>query len=481
MLVWLLPEACKRHFAETLCLGVGEDGEDLVRLGRMGKRDAGIFEGMRDLVRVGDGRPADALIEPILEEGLELDAEQTSLGKAGSLLLHEREEVGDKLRLREDKRLAEERTALRAADKEGIGEMCGVFERVIVFRCSKGIGKACAVAVDLEMAGICGRTQRLELCLRIDEAILVWLGDVYECRLDHVVTVAILLPEPHEFVDIPSCKLAVVTGDCEHLVAACFDSAGLMHGDVSRGGADDALPGSRQGRDRDLVRLRATDEEEDLGGGRLAGTLYELLRMEAVLVESIACALLMVRCHETVHDLIGTAFEIIGREIELLLCGLRCFPLMGALCIDRVAGGLEGFPELVLLGGMPVVDGAPGVHRRPQLLRAVAPVGCAYEFLELADERFLLCDVSLAQRIRLHFRLCAGFCLCLVCLLRIRHAFLCRGLGRLGVAFLIQSHGHSLGERRVEVMCGCSSHKPKDYHVWLQIFTTSPALDSWIL
>ena len=52
MLVWLLPEACKRHFAETLCLGVGEDGEDLVRLGRMGKRDAGIFEGMRDLVRV---------------------------------------------------------------------------------------------------------------------------------------------------------------------------------------------------------------------------------------------------------------------------------------------------------------------------------------------------------------------------------------------------------------------------------------------
>ena len=342
MLVWLLPEACKRHFAETLCLGVGEDGEDLVRLGRMGKRDAGIFEGMRDLVRVGDGRPADALIEPILEEGLELDAEQTSLGKAGSLLLHEREEVGDKLRLREDKRLAEERTALRAADKEGIGEMCGVFERVIVFRCSKGIGKACAVAVDLEMAGICGRTQRLELCLRIDEAILVWLGDVDECRLDHVVTVAILLPEPHEFVDIPSCKLAVVTGDCEHLVAACFDSAGLMHGEVSRGGADDALPGSRQGRDRDLVRLRATDEEEDLGGGRLAGTLYELLRMEAVLVESIACALLMVRCHETVHDLIGTAFEIIGREIELLLCGLRCFPLMGALCIDRVAGGLEG-------------------------------------------------------------------------------------------------------------------------------------------
>lgn len=94
MLVWLLPEACKRHFAETLCLGVGEDGEDLVRLGRVGKRDAGIFEGMRDLVRVGDGRPADALIEPILEEGLELYAEQTSLGKEGSLLLQEREEVG---------------------------------------------------------------------------------------------------------------------------------------------------------------------------------------------------------------------------------------------------------------------------------------------------------------------------------------------------------------------------------------------------
>ena len=122
---------------------------------------------------------------------------------------------------------------------------------------------------------------------------------------------------------------------------------------------------------------------------------------EAVVLFVASRACLLPRIHQEVEALgrglpLARIAELVGFLGELLLCGMRCFPLMGALCIDRVAGGLEGFPELVLLGGMPVVDGAPGVHRRPQLLRAVAPVGCAYEFLELADERFLLCDVSLA-------------------------------------------------------------------------------------
>ena len=100
------------------------------------------------------------------------------------------------------------------------------------------------------------------------------------------------------------------------LVARVLDRAGLVHVDVPRVDADDALPWAQGGLDDDEVRLRAANEEVHIGRGRTCTLANQASRALAHLVAAIAAKRLVVNSLERLEDLGERAFAVIAVESD---------------------------------------------------------------------------------------------------------------------------------------------------------------------
>ena len=151
-LVVLLPDGEVHVLGERPTLGLFDDAEALVRRGGEAGQVAVFRHRAPDGVGVADGIRADALVEPIGKQRVELEAEQPPLGEQRAVLLDDGEKVRNESRLRNDDRLAEQRAAFRAADVEDIAQRGKVAQRYVVLRTGERIGKACAVDIKRQSA-----------------------------------------------------------------------------------------------------------------------------------------------------------------------------------------------------------------------------------------------------------------------------------------------------------------------------------------
>ena len=110
-------------------------------------------------------------------------------------------------------------------------------------------------------------------------------------------------------------------------VARMLDRSGLVHVDVPRIGADDALPWAQSGLDDDEVCLRAANEEMHIGRGRTCTLANQAGRALAHLVAAIAAKCLVVNSLECLENLGERAFAVIAVESdhEILAFGKRRF------------------------------------------------------------------------------------------------------------------------------------------------------------
>ena len=115
---------------------------------------------------------SDAEIEIVREKGVELNPGDPSLGEKRAVLLDDGEEVRDELWIRDRDGLPEERTSFCPSYIEHVAEAGEVPERHVVFRGSKCVGKARAVAVQPESEVAAGAPYSGELGKGVERPVL---------------------------------------------------------------------------------------------------------------------------------------------------------------------------------------------------------------------------------------------------------------------------------------------------------------------
>ena len=131
-----------------------------------------------------------------------------------------------------------------------------------------------------------------------------------------MVTRAVALPRRADAFDVGGIDLAFDGGSVEDLVAAALDDAGLVHVDVAGVGGDDTLPGQEDRVDDSRVRLRAADQEVNVGVGGLAGLADQVAGALAVLVGAVAARLFHVGGDEGVEHPGVRAFLVVTGEVR---------------------------------------------------------------------------------------------------------------------------------------------------------------------
>ena len=126
---------CGALLGEALHLLVLKHDECLVGRGVKGELEADLLEQRAQGVGRLERGLADAQVEIVAEELVELDAQQAALGEQRPVLLDDCEEVGDEIGVGHHYGLAKQRPALGAADVEGVGKACQVGEGHIVSQC----------------------------------------------------------------------------------------------------------------------------------------------------------------------------------------------------------------------------------------------------------------------------------------------------------------------------------------------------------
>ena len=192
-LVILLPDGEVHALGELFALLLTDDAEALVRRGGETGQIAVFHHRAPDSVGVANGVCADALVEPIGKERVELDAEQPSLGEQRAVLLDDGEKVWNEPRLGNDDRLAEQRAAFRAADVENVAQRGKVAQCHVVFRTGERVGKARAVNIERQTLFAAERADGRELLSGIERTVLRRLGDVDHPGHDRVVAVRVVL------------------------------------------------------------------------------------------------------------------------------------------------------------------------------------------------------------------------------------------------------------------------------------------------
>ena len=112
---------------------VFEHDELLVCAALYVRRDAFFGESAADLLRELCRSFCDLEIQPVLEQRVELQAEQPALGEHRAVLFDVAAEVDVQLRVWDDERLAEEGAAFCAAAVEHIGQPREILHRHIIF------------------------------------------------------------------------------------------------------------------------------------------------------------------------------------------------------------------------------------------------------------------------------------------------------------------------------------------------------------
>ena len=142
------PEAEIHFLCESPQKAVFQETENLVARGIKAERNVHREQGAPDSPGLPYGRDADPFIEPIPEELVKLDSEDSPLFEEGAVLLYDRSHMRDQASFRDDDSLPEEGTALCPSDIEDIAELCDIRKTQIIFRAGQGIGEPCAVQIE---------------------------------------------------------------------------------------------------------------------------------------------------------------------------------------------------------------------------------------------------------------------------------------------------------------------------------------------
>ena len=126
-----------------------------------------------------------------------------------------------------------------------------------------------------------------------------------------MVAVRVVLVLIKQCADLGCGDLAVLLRQREHLVPAELDGTSLMQTDMARICRDDTLIRRKQRVDDRRIRLRAADEEIDIGVRALAGRPNFRARRFADGVRAIARHGRAVRLGQTLQDGRMRAFHIV--------------------------------------------------------------------------------------------------------------------------------------------------------------------------
>ena len=316
LLIRALLEFQLEPLGDLRVLSVGEVDEDLVgrRLREQGnaRLRASVLHARGVLVRAA----CDLEVEVVGEERLELRAEQPPLREHGPVLLHARAEMGLELVVHDDDGLAEQRAAFRAAAVEHVGEPGDVLEGNVAADRLEPVGQARAVDEQVERELVAHRADGGELGERVDGTCLRRHGKIDHLGLRDMFGNDASRPVGGDGTHLIGADFAIVSRCGFALVARVLDRAGLVHVDVPRVGADDALPWAQGGLDDDEVRLRAANEEVHIGRGRTCTLANQASRALAHLVAAIAAKRLVVNSLKRLENLGEGAFAVIAVESD---------------------------------------------------------------------------------------------------------------------------------------------------------------------
>ena len=266
-------------------------------------------------------------VEVVGEERLELRTEQPPLREHGTVLLHVRAEMGLEFVIHDDNSLAEQRAAFRAAAVEHVGEPGDVLKGNVAADRLEAVGQARAVDEQVERELVAYRTDGGELGERVDGTRLRRHGKIDHLWLRDMFGNDASRPVGGDGAHLVGADFAIVSRCGFALVARMLDRSGLVHVDVPRVGADDALPWAQGRLDDDEVRLRAANKKVHIGRGRTCTLANQASRALAHLVAAIAAKRLVVNSLEHLENLGERAFAVIAVESdhEILAFGKQRF------------------------------------------------------------------------------------------------------------------------------------------------------------
>ena len=224
--------------------------------------------------------------------------------------------MGLELVVYDDDSLAKQRAAFRAAAVEHVGETRDVLEGNVAADRLEPVGQARAVDEQVERELVAHRADGGELGERVDGTCLRRHGKIDHLGLRDMFGNDASRPVGGDGAHLVGADFAIVSRCGFALVARVLDRAGLVHVDVPRVGADDALPWAQGGLDDDEVRLRAANEEVHIGRGHTCTLANQAGRALAHLVAAIAAKRLVVNSLERLENLGEGAFAVIAVESD---------------------------------------------------------------------------------------------------------------------------------------------------------------------
>ena len=129
---------------------------------------------------------ADAEVEIVGEERVELQAEQTSFGHQGTMLLDDGKEMTGSIATGKDHGFTTQRTHLGAADVEDVAELSQRRQVYVGSSAAEAIAQSGTVDEERYLVVAAYVVDGAELGLRVDGAVLRGERDVDHARVDHV-------------------------------------------------------------------------------------------------------------------------------------------------------------------------------------------------------------------------------------------------------------------------------------------------------
>ena len=306
---------------ESLHLSVLQDDELLVGGRLKGEGEAALPEDLLQLFRHGDGMLADAEVQIIREEGIELHAQQAALGQQRAVLLDGVHKMRRFVSLREDDRLTAEGADLGTADVEDIAEGSQVRQGEVRGGAGQAVAQARAVNEQQEAVLPAEGGDGLQIRFGIEGAVFGRPGQVNHAGLHHVLPGFIRGEAGKVGSQVLRADAAFLLGEGKHLVAGILHSAGLMDADVSGFSSDDAAPGGQHGRDDQRVGLGAAGEKFHVRFRPADGRADLFLRTVAVFVRAVAGKGLEVGFRQAAQDIrmrTGDVIAFKGQHIVFL-------------------------------------------------------------------------------------------------------------------------------------------------------------------
>lgn len=192
-LIHLFPETVRRELIERLQLGIICGHEHLIGRRVEVELESCLKKGLLDLCRVTDSVLSNVLIETAAEKLIKLNAQKPAFCQKCAVLLDNRKEVRDQLRIRDDDGLAKQGAALGSADIEGVTEPRQIGKLNVVFRASESIGQPRTVHIQRNLMGSADCGNLLQFLKRVESSEFCRLRNIDHARHNHVIPVPILL------------------------------------------------------------------------------------------------------------------------------------------------------------------------------------------------------------------------------------------------------------------------------------------------